>query len=79
MSANQARSYSPTRRPGSVENEHGSFRRYTYQKPFPAGVDKVETTGRKIPRHGYVVGEIRQMEKSISFSSKKGLRGLEKI
>jgi len=67
MSANQPRSSSPTRRPGYVENEHETFRRYNYQKPFSAGVDKVEVTGRKIPGHGYVVGEVCHMEKAFTF------------
>jgi hypothetical protein len=62
MSANQVRSSSPTRKPGSVENEHETFRIYKYQKPFSAGADKVQTTGRKIPGNDYVMGEICQME-----------------
>jgi len=40
MSANQPRSSSPTRRPGSVGNEHETFRRYNYQKPLSAEADK---------------------------------------
>jgi len=54
-----------------VEKEHGNFRRYNYQKPFSAGVDKVETTGRKIPGHGYVVGEICQMENPFPFHPRR--------
>jgi len=66
-------------RSGSVENEHEIFRRYNYQKSFSAGVDKVETAGRKIPGHGYVVGNICETENPFPFPSKQGLRTLEKI
>jgi hypothetical protein len=71
MSANQARSPSPRRRSVPVENEHLTFRRYNYQKLFSAGVDNVETTGRKIPGLGYVVEEIYQVENPFSFHPRR--------
>ena len=71
MSANQAESLSSTTRPVSVENEHETFRRYNYQKLFSAGVDKVETTSKKIAGQGYVVGEIYQMENPFPFHSRR--------
>jgi len=58
MLMNQVWNLSPNRRPEPVENEHGSFRKHNYRKPFSAGVDKVVTAERKVPGNGYVVGEI---------------------
>ena len=54
-----------------MENERETFRRYNYQKPFSAGVDKVEITGREIPGHGYAVGEVCQMEKPFPFHPRR--------
>ena len=71
MFANHAGSSSPITRPGSVENEHKTCRRYNYQKPFSAGVDKVETTRKKIPGQGCVVGEICQTENPFPFHPRR--------
>jgi len=71
VSANQAESRSATTRPGPIENEHECFRRYNLQKPYSAGVDKVEAAGRKIPGHGYVVGEICRTENPFPFHPRR--------
>jgi hypothetical protein len=54
-----------------VENKHETFRINNYQKPFSAGMDKVETPGRKIPGHGYIVGETCQTENPVSFPPRR--------
>jgi hypothetical protein len=84
MSANQDRSSSSARRPGSVENEHVTFRRYNYQKPFSAGVDRQQdyrtTDYRKENTRTWLRGGRNiSSGKSVSISSEKRLRGLEKI
>jgi hypothetical protein len=71
MFANQAGSLSPTTRPGPVENEHKLFRICNYQKPYSAGVDKGETARKKIPGHGYVVGELCQKENPLPFHPRR--------
>jgi len=48
MAANTAESPSATTRPGTMKNERETFRRYSQQKPFWSGVDKVGTAKRKI-------------------------------
>jgi hypothetical protein len=71
MSANQAGSPSPNKRSRPVEYENGTFRRHDYRKPFSAGVDKVETAGRKITGNGYVVGKICRMENPFPFHPRR--------
>jgi hypothetical protein len=66
----QSGSPSPAR-PGPMENEYKSFRRYRCQKPFSASVDRVETTGKKIPGHGYMVGEVCQTENPLFFQPRR--------
>ena len=56
-----------------MENEYETFRRYSYQKPLSAGVDKEQST-----RSWLRGGRSMTNGKSVSFSSKKGLRGPEK-
>jgi hypothetical protein len=43
------------------------FRRYNYQKPFSAGVDKE----RKLHGHGYLVGEVCQTENPLPFHPRR--------
>ena len=77
MSANQAGNPSSTTRPGSVENEQDTFRRYNDQKPFSLGLDKMETTGSKIPGQGYVVGEVCQMGNPFPLHPRRECEDLE--
>ena len=77
-SANQDGRASPTTRPGSVENEHDTFRRDDYRNRFQQEWTRWRLHVEKC-RNMVTWWEKYVKWKTVFFSSKKGLRGLEKI